>query len=850
MSAPLLNYINLNKQDAVVYKAKTLYVAAGEDIHLQTEAVSSIKLMLACIDDDILADFYIKRISQEIGTAKNALAKGVKSVQDTERRKNEEQHVAEGKQAFPAWVNKDRANTIGFDWKVDTVNPDYTGIYFRENNNYMRRLTNFTIKPILQVISHKDDGRRRLTEISNGYTKQVFELPSSAFTSTVKFETMLMDFGVYFCEEGFTQSHLNRIKSFFLGQYSRGYELTTLGWQDEGFFAFSNALFKDGVKYYNEYGIAEVDGTKYLSMGSSNILEGLRAGTDRYKNDRHLKYIMPSVSFRDWCDLMMKVYGNRAMMGIAWAFLAPNRDIVLSRSNYCPLPYCYGSAGSGKSKFVESIIAIFLHDIKLINLNQVSIFAFWASASRFKNVPMGYNEFDPQAIAEAITKAFKGMAENEGRQKGTGKGNDTETQEVNCMPMLLGQYAATVDDGSIMSRSIAERFVENNDYTDEESDNFDKLKAYEKAGITGLSTVIIQERPMIEDNYLTTFKGVMSALNADFKEEGYTPKTRVVENYTVVLTLMKLYQGAIDLPFTYDDFYAYCKDQIRNLNTVIAESNTLGEFWKVVESLSDRVDGHCLEPGWDYKIETVTELKGVLAEGASKKVISFDKPTRLLFLRFTNVYPAYAKEKRNVTGKVAINESTVKAYLTEQKHFIGTSAGSIFKSKKTGLKKNTSSMVFNYEKLLLNDVNLMESAGEDDRVLVTLDGHVERDAYIQHLLNTEKVVFMLTKDESYQRDNVRVEKITKTKCFWTDLSQANNLKLGDEIRVTGMLSIQGEKQWRNLEVQGIEVIRQVPREVTPAAPANPYAPPSPVNTQLSFESIDPPGDDDNQTDLF
>jgi len=463
---------------------------------------------------------------------------------------------------------------------------------------------------------------------------------------------------------------------------------------------------------------------------------------------------------------------------------------------------------------------------------------------------MAYNEFDAQALPEAITKAFKGFADGEGRLRGTGKRNKSETMEVNCLPVLLGQYLATIDDGAVLSRSLAEKFIENNNRPKEQIEKFQQLKDHERKGLTGLLVNILQYRAEVAADYAKVYNEVTTELKADFEKSGHTPKNRVIENYTAVLALMKIYQGCIDFAFTYDEFYDYCKKQILNLNTLIGESNSLGEFWKMLEFLSDRGD---IEPGWDYKIETRTELKSVIANKSSGNVIQFDKPTRLLFLRFNNAYSVISKEKKSTSGKAAIGDDTIKGYLIDQPYYVGASSNSNFTSKSQGIKKGTSSMVLNYDMLVADGLNLLEDVEEDDRVQVTIDGHIMENAIIENLWGKEKLTFRLMKDESHNRGQIRVEKKTYTKCFWLDLSQAENIRLGDEIKVSGLLSVtfKKDREYRNLEVQSIEIIKQVPRD-QPAPPTvtNPYSPPSPANNQLSFDTIEPPEDDNEDKDPF
>lgn len=846
MANPLLTYISKNKQDAVVYKARHLVDAAGEDIHLKSQAVDDIKIMLACINNEVLLEGYVKLVASITGFKAATLVKVVKGEQDDQKKKLEVQNVGEGRSAIQSWVNKERLNDIGFEWKIDNYYPENTGLYFPYDSGYLVQLTNFIIKPVVQIISDDEMSRRRITQIINGVTSHVFEFPSSAFTSTTKFETILMDQGYYLFKNGFGQPHLNKIKSYYLSHYPIGYEITNLGWQEEGFFAFSNVIYHNGVKDFDEYGLAEVDGIKYLSMGSSNILKNLRKGTDIYKNDKHLRYDPAPISWKSWTKLMVEVYEEKAMMGIAWCLLAVNRDTVSARTSYCPIPYCYGAAQSGKSQFVASLIAVFTKGLRPFNLNQGTEFAFWEYMGRFKNVLMAFNEFDVQSVEEKRVRAFKGVADVEGRNKGTGRKGKSETQEVHCLPVLLGQYLATMDDNSLLGRTTPEKFVENNSRPPEQIQAFEKLKKYEEHGMSGLLINILEHRAFVSDNYLEVYNQVSNALKSDFAKEGFTPKNRVIENYATMLTLMKIYNQVdrLDFVFTYEDFYVYCKNKIMNLNTMIGESNSLGEFWKIVESLADRSDNGSIEPGWEYKIETVTEVKSIIAEKSSKKTISFDKPTRLLFIRLNNIYALFAREKRNVSGKTAIGESTIKSYLEDQPYYVGAHSGGNFKSKKMSITKNTSSMVLNYDMLLESyNVNLRESQEEEEipREETTLEGFVEANGRIENDYGNERLKFTLMQDQSYYRDDMRVDKIVKTYCYSKDIDQIKQLLLGTVVKVTGTLNIshKGDREFRNMNLSRIEIIKAIP---DPETPANPYS-----TKQLSIGGFNA---DQTQKDAF
>lgn len=838
MSNPLIEYIDLHKQDAVIFKTLALLEGTENDVYRRTLAVDELRDMLANIQDDILSEFYTKKVAGYAEMKTATLIKGIKEVKE-EAKKKDEQYVGEGKYPLPKWVDETRLNNIGFDWKLDTANPDNTGIYFERSENFMVRRTNFTMKPIVHIMSQEMDGNRRITEMNNGYTSHVFELPSKAFLSSDIFESILMDQGRYFLD-GLTKGDLNKLKTYYLFQYPLGYELERLGWQDEGFFAFSNYVYRNdtGLVKFDEYGLADVDGIKYLSMGSSNILKNLRKGTDRYKDDKYLRYDVSPITFGEWARLIIKVYGDKGMMLIAWALLAANRDIVADRTDYCPIPYAYGAAQSGKSQFMASLSALFFKGRKPFNLNQGTEFSFWAYCGRFKNVPAIFNEFDENGIDPKRVKAFKAMADMEGRLKGTGKGNKTETQEPVALPCILGQYLSTMDDGAVLGRTVPEKFVEDNNRPPEQVEAFNKLKGYEKQGISSLLCPVLEGRKHIEDNYIQVNDSINRALKADFANDNLTPKNRVIEGYTSVLALTKLYEDRLDLGFTYDDFYIYCKNKTLTLNNLISESNSLGEFWKTIEQLADN---GWIEAGWDFKVETHTEVKSLIGDKNSKNVRSFEKPTRLLFIRLNNVYAVFAKEKRQVTGKAAIPYDTIKGYLQEQPYFVGTQSNGNFNSKKQNIKKGTSSMVLNYDMLNAHDINLERlESNEEAREQVELEGLVSgRDATLENIMGIEKVAFTLYQDKSYINDqNLTVKDDKYTKCYFKDAGSLWFLKIGAKVKISGSLLItkRGDREFRSMEVHEIELQVPVPGSI-PLAQAPRFIPTPPEQTEIKYNGI-------------
>ncbi|MES2810035.1 MAG: BT4734/BF3469 family protein [Bacteroidota bacterium] len=708
------------------------------------------------------------------------------------------QVLADGEAPLPPWLSSDREK-CDFYWQNGWVPRSdgfgNTGLYFATGNG-PKKLTNFVINPLVHIYSPIPENNRRFTELNNGISTPVLQMPGKAFTSLEVFDSMLSDESNFFTIDGFTKSHLNRLKAFYLGEYPKCHEIDMLGWQPEGFFSFSNMIYKKGLFEYNKYGYAEVDGQNFLSMGASNALEGVRGNNDIYKNDKYLCYKESPITIEKWCSLMHQVYLDHGMMAIVFVMMSVFRDILFKRNNNFPLLYFYGPVESGKSKIAESVANVFTHNMPMFNLSNGTDFAFFNLMERFANVAVGFNEFDENTIKDNWFTAFKGAFDGEGRPKGLGKKNKSTTQAINVAIVMVGQYLSTKDDNSVLSRAIPSKITPRLDRTVEELALYDELKSYEKKGISSLICELLAHREFVDNHFLHRYVKMNAELKADLLKDGITPKGRLLENYSVALTMANLMGEKIHLPFSHDTFKAHCKAEIIKVGMVMAESNSLSQFWKTVEFLLDQ---GLIEQGNHYKVESLPKVR-ILIDRTKADYKTFEEPKKLLFLRLSTIHMLYATEIRRQTGKSGQNEQTIITYMKDQASYIGSNPGSMFAHG-----TNTSSYVFDYDLL---GVNLERFKDTGERA-VELTGTVYRDAEITDVIGTPKLSFTLLQDESYpdEATGTKVKKEILTNCT----SQLNNmvhlLKKGREIKVTGTLIDQkGGSAWRRMGVTHIEIV--------------------------------------------
>ncbi len=690
--------IHFMAKDAIETVLTPIFEAA-KDPESVSSATFQASELLANIPQQVRRNAYTRDF------AKKYKAKGVKEADirtTTEDKVNErviELAAVDQEAEIPAWANRDSVYTIGFAQKNEASGKDRVGVYFLTGERDLKRLTNFTIAPLFHIVDANNG--RRLIEIFNGYKRSVVEMQNRCFIEQSAFEGEIISKGAFYTEPGFGRPHFKRMMAWTVESMPAVYELSSLGWQPEGFFAFSNMVYgKDGLVEYNEYGVVKIKDRNYLSPGVSKTQEDERHENNIYENDLYLKYVKSSHDFKSWSALFKNVYGKHADMGIAFVFITVFKDLA-TRVTKCPHLYCYGPKGSGKSAFAESLMWLFFSgknaEKKLIqgfNLNpgQSTQFSFYSSMERFMNCPRLYNEYDPGTIEFWKKGAFKAAYDGEGREVGsgeTGKKRKTKIQKVQGTCMLAGQYLDTTDDGSVLSRSLPLSFSleENKKRTEKDKENYALLSKAENKGLSSIITELMQFRDYIKENLADEFTKVNKSLNQEARQVSQSVEIRLLNSYSLALSFVKLLNEKITLPFKYSHFYSASLKNMLEQSALLKDNNALQAFFRFMEVLLDQ---NVIRSGYEFRIERLKSLT-MKVDNKVEPVLFEEK--EVLLLRFTNVYNKYAKGYREIHNKVAPTEATLIDYLKDQPYFIGLCNQYRFKD------KNTSCYALDYQML-------------------------------------------------------------------------------------------------------------------------------------------------------
>lgn len=827
----LQEHLKTLRQDAVLWKAKELYKQDATPDQKE-KAIAQITTMLCCINKQFKRDAYIELLAKELKIKRGALSNAVNNMLDESRDKQLSNASVDDDGTYvklPDWANPQRVHNHLLDWQMNAGR--HTGYYFVKRGNALEHLTNFVLQPLFHIYD-RTGGNRRLARLHNAINAdKLIELPSKALNSIDRFEEILLDEGYYLTLEGFAKPHLKRLVAAIGNEFPKTYELKTLGWQPEGFFAYSNAMYapnkpdivhqtSDIVHFFNDIGVAQYKNINYYSPAASSIYmterkddEGREVmDDDAYENDKYLRYQQSPVSFTEYAQHMMLMHGDAGMPLICYAFVSIFKDIITSYEKI-PILYGYGIVQSGKSTWAEGLYYMFYDKYsKPFNLNQGTVYAFFNRMERFRNCPQLFNEFDEDAIGEDFFRAFKSFYDGEGRDRGKGIKGKTETQKINCTVILVGQTLTTKDGASVLSRSIPVNFKDPGERSDIEKHNYDTWNNWTNQGVNSVLTEIIQHRAHFKQNFFRTFNEELIKLKESIRQSGDQLKERIVKNYCILLASGKVMLEAFSihhtsdikhqtLGFTYPQLFKYCLSNIINLSKMISEVDNLATFWNTIAFLYERGD---VIAGIDFKVEEVMQVTKL----ADKEKISipFDKITKVLYIRLTKAYPLYAQNFRQTTGTKPINERTLVTYFESSKQYIGNNPGSRFKANSGG-STVTSSYMFLYDKLGINLEK--EDLPDETRKPEEFEAKVKYMPELVDAGTTQQLKFVTVHHATINRDGLPQTIELQTKCFSPGTELKDRLFPETKVKLLGMVAQRTGKNdaiYRTMDVEKITIL--------------------------------------------
>jgi len=401
--------------------------------------------------------------------------------------------------------------------------------------------TNFAMK----VLFHMNNGMqpRRVIELQNNRgRKKIVDIPTDKLSSRTDFKKFCEGLGNFrfFGPE----QKLDMLKAYLYETEAECQEISVLGWNEDGFWAWSNGVFNARFSPVDANGFVELhDKHYYLPAGNTQQPNRNR----RFSNELRFKHHDGSHnSFQEWSKLYYQVFGINGAVILTFSVACLFSDIVFSAKNFFPLLFVYGEGGSGKGsaiKMAQRIYGIPQDPLTLsgkANTDKAKIAVF----AQFVNAMLLLEEYVPN---HDIDQLLKNLWDRYGYKRRTmDMGYGTETVPIQSGVAITGNFSPS--DDPLLQRLI---YLEHNvnQFTDEQRRNFNELKEYSETGITGVTHEILKRRSHIEDWYRPTHQNVFREIQKAFTGGHVTD--RMIENISVLITLYQLLsEQGLQFPFT------------------------------------------------------------------------------------------------------------------------------------------------------------------------------------------------------------------------------------------------------------------------------------------------------------
>ena len=520
--------------------------------------------------------------------------------------------------------------------------------YSLKGNSFFKG-SNFVMEPLFHIVSTIN--AKRLYRLKNVYGRsEVLELSQKDLISIAAFRLRCESLGNFLFEGG--EHGLNKIKAYLYDNTKTCREVTQLGWQKQGFFAWSNGITVDGeFREIGELGIVEHNGEHYYIPALSSFYKD---EDTLFQFERKFVHRAGDISLFDFTDKLMKVYGDNAIAGIGFYFATLFRDIIIAQHRFFPILNIFGPKGTGKSEMAVTLLKLF-GDLPVgINMTNSTVPAMADHVAHTRNTLCHIDEYKNSLDYEKI-EFLKGLWDGVGRSRmNMEKDRKKEMTAVDAGIMLTGQEMATADN-ALFSRVLF-LSVSKTEFSEAERLRFEELKRIEKQGLTHITNRLLKLRRLFLDEYSPCFNEAISDVRPHLSTH---VEDRILKNWSVVLAALRVVTRVEGLPFTYEKAVRTFAEMIKRQNGDVVAGNEVSDFWNVYQEL---FSSGVIEKDFDFQIKTVEDLK------TNTQTVS--GCVKVLFMNPNRIFGLYAQQKRNANEK-RLPKDSLKYYLKNSPEYLG-----------------------------------------------------------------------------------------------------------------------------------------------------------------------------------
>lgn len=594
---------------------------------------------------------------------------------------------------LPNGIDKDQFERFGFYSQANKYYiPDMAAMAFKE-------ISNFIINPIFHIQGR--DSSQRLVEIINeNNLKELINLDTGTFNSLKDFKTAVEDKGVFLFWGN--AALLDRVKRKIYQDFVTAIEVDNIGWQPEGFWAWSNGLSGTvaGQDFlpFDEFGITQYpQGKHWFVPAASEALKPKReAMEDHYADDRLFKYVKSRFTWASFSAEYSQIFGEKGNVVLVFLACTVFRDLVRKYSGGgWPMLMLAGAPGTGKSRAARAIVTVYGTPAPQFMLNSGTEVAWKRTPMQFRHYIAHLDEFKNDINPDRF-EDLKNFYDSSGRPTGKkSQDNRTFKPKIENSFMVTGEHYPT--NTALFTRMILLQY-KTDSFDSEAVRRCDEFMEETAEGCSNVLAELLRWRGKVAER----FKGIYQDTNRGLKEKqaykaavGDTKViSRIYENYCMLIAMARVLENI--LPFKASEFEAYCIRLLSTQAKMVNEGQDVHEFFSMLEYLLGIGE---ISVGLDYEIERPNTLEVDKTNDGGAFTYSLEGKTEVLYLRLVRTIPKFQEHFRRQNNKSALGKSTLKSYLQGHEAYLGHKKAHVFNTKD---RINTSCYCFDYGRLGIN----------------------------------------------------------------------------------------------------------------------------------------------------
>lgn len=638
----------IEEKDFILWLADNLF-CEGMTTEQQGKEVSHIASILACIEDDTTIEMYLGQLVK-YGQTKSVWRKAI-----DKQRKAKAEADAKEKQDKEAGLFK----KYGFNVEGNK--------YYSVGDKGYYEWSNFTMQPLFHI---KDAVMpKRIYILKNVFNvEELVELKQEDLVSISKFKQRVEGLGNFIWMA--TERELTKLKMYLYEKTETAIQITQLGWQRQGFFAFGNGIyFDEKFMKVDDYGIVRLPDANFYLPANSKIY---RDDAKLFQFERKFVHLgLSSISLKEFSDQIFLVFGDNGRIGFMYFLATLFRDIVTRETRSFPILNLFGPKGSGKSELGHTLMSFFEIDNVPPNIQNSTLPALNDTVAAVANALVHIDEYKNDLDINKH-EFLKGLWDGTGRTRmNMDLDKKKETTSVDSGVILSGQEMPTADI-ALFSRLIFLSF-DKSEFTEEQKANYIRLRQMRSQGMSHLTLQLISMRKKVEKDFPMFYEQTMTDLNT--KLHDIVVEDRILLNWLSPLAVFRCLESTLSISLSYKQMMAVSVQGIIKQNSECKQNNELAAFWNMVQFLAS--DGEIMESG-DYRIDYLRRLKTDTVNA------NWSETKPVLYIQKSRIFMLYKKHGKAV-GDTLLPEGSLKYYLEHSREYLGEKPGIRYKVFRKGL---------------------------------------------------------------------------------------------------------------------------------------------------------------------